>query len=146
MDEWVGITYSLTQQVQGDLRNEKPNPRLSLTQGNMSFFSPRSVPQWSSLFGDLPQQSTAFEGEKNHGVHGTRHREAARTDVGAVYSWCKVQKASSRPSMVAHAGIPTLGRLRWKDHKGQASLGCITDLASKRGEARDFWFEHVSQG
>lgn len=90
----------------------------------MSYFSPRSDSQWSSLFGNLPQPSTAFEGEKTRGAH-RKGTEAAMTNVGRTVQLAQVQKTSSQPSMAAHAGIPTLRRLTWKDRElvpGQPGL------------------------
>lgn len=80
----------------------------------MSFFSPRSVPQRSSLFGNLPQPSTAFEGEKNHGAHRKVHRGSDDGCRESTVQLALVQK-TSQPSMEAHAGTPTLRRLTWKD-------------------------------
>lgn len=47
------------------------------------------------------------------------------TDVGRAVQPAQVQKTSSQPSMVAHAGVPTFRRPTWKDHElvpGQSGL------------------------
>lgn len=104
-------------------------------------------PQWSSLFGNLPQPSTAFEGEKNHGAHRKVHRGSDDRCRGSTVQLAQVQKTSSQPSMEAHSGIPPLRRLTGKDQElvpGQPGLYNKT-LPPSGGEACEFLFEHVSQ-